>query len=158
MNVESTSRPFQELLYLNVAISEEGLAELRKGRRVVFVPKERVQGIEVRFGSPAERPLIQGILGSVLTAFGLAGVFFLAEGGIAMYRWEAGSLFFTVIGLWLLWETMRRRYYLRVISSNDERKLVFSGKVQKSELSTFLQSATALGYNFKRCINDKKFI
>lgn len=123
----------------------------------MFVPKERVQAIEVRFGSPAERPLAQGILGASLTTLGLASVIFLHGGGIIALRWGLGSVFFGMIGLWLFGETLRRRYYLRVICANDERKLVFSGIVrQKSELLSFLQSATQLGYSFKQCFDDKE--
>lgn len=130
---------------------------MRGGRRVVFVPKEHVQDIEVRFGSPAERPLAQGILGAILTALGLSSVIFLHGGGIVGLRWYLGSPFFGAVGLWILWEALSRRYYLRVVCSNDERKLVFSGTVRrKSELLDFLRSAAQLGYSFKHCFDDKE--
>jgi hypothetical protein len=130
---------------------------MREGRRVVFVRKEHVQAVEVRFGSPAERPLPQGILGAGLTTLGFASVIFLYGGGIVGLRWYLGSLFFGAIGLWILWEALSRRSYLRVICSNDERKLVFSGIVrQKSELLSFLQSATQFGYSFKHCFDEKE--
>jgi len=158
MNAEFTSQASRQLSYLNVAVSEKGLSESSGHRRVVFVPKEQVQSIEIKFGFQAERPLAQGIASSVLIVLGMVGLYLIVTGGLGTLRWALGFIVFGALGAYLLWETLKRGHYLRVICSNDIRKLAFKGPVQKEEMSNFIKNATQFGYNFRDCINQKDFI
>jgi hypothetical protein len=157
LNAEFTSPEKRQLLYLNMAVSEHGLTELSGNRRVVFIPKEQVQSIEIRYGSQAERPLVQGITGLALIVLGIVGLSIMATGSLDMLRWGLGFFVFGGLGAWLLWEVLKRGHYLWVICSNDTRKLVFKGTIQKTELSGFVRSAAQFGYVFRDCLNDKDF-
>jgi len=134
---------------LNVKISEQGLSEFSRGRRIIFIPKEQVQFIEVKFGSYAERPVAQIILGILLGAFGLAGLYLAINGGARGIYWGFGLMGFGAIGALCLYETFKQGYYLCVTCSKDTRKLLFKGTTQKTELSGFIKNAAALGYQFR---------
>jgi hypothetical protein len=157
MNAEFTQPESRPLQYLNIAVSEKGLAEMSGNRRIVFIPKDRVQSIEIRFGPQAERPLIQGMAGLAFIAMGAIGIYTIVEGGIAALRWGLGFLLFGGMGGWLLWEATKQGHYLRVVCFGDARKLVFKGNVQMEELSGFIRSASQFGYSFRDCLSHKNF-
>ena len=154
MNAEITTPESRQLLYLNVAVSEKGLTELSGHRRVVFVPRGQIQRIEIKFGLQAERPLAQGITSAVLIVLGIVGLHLIVTGGLSTLRWALGFIVFGALGVFLLWGSLRRGHYLRVICSNDIRKLAFKGTVRRVELSSFIKSAAQFGYNFQNCLND----
>ena len=137
------------LLYLNIAISENGLSELSRGKRIVFVPKEHVKSVELKYGCQAENPLTQIVFGLVLVAVGVVGVIFLKGGGFALLRLGVGFLLFGCLGAFCVYEGVKKGYYLDVISTNDRRKLVFKGTVDKSALLSFINNSSRFGYNFQ---------
>jgi hypothetical protein len=149
MGIDSTSHDASQVLYLNIAVSEKGLAELSGNKRIIFIPKDQVQGVEIKFGYQADRPLAQGTLGLVLVVVGMVGIFALGGGSSALTEWGLGFVFLGGIGVWLIWEASRRGYYFRVISSNGTRNLRLKGAVQKPELTSFVERASQFGYNFR---------
>ena len=144
--------------YLNIVASENGLSEFSHGKRVIFIPKEHVQRIEVKFGSQAERPLAQAILGLLLIGLGCVGLSLLISGGFSELRWGIGFIIFGGLGTFCLYEAVKRRHYLLVTSLNDTRKLVIRGFIQKEDFSNFIKSATQLGYFFQNGLSDKDMI
>lgn len=157
MSVPSTT-PTNQMTYLNIVVSEKGVSEFSHGQRMIFVPKEQIQRIEIKFGSRAERPLVQIILGLLLVGLGLVGLALLIVGGFVELRWGMGFILFGGLGLFCLYEVLRKGYYLHVISPNDTRKLVIKGAIQKTEFSKFIKAAVQLGYIFQNCLSDKDFI
>ena len=157
MSVPSTT-PTNQMTYLNIVVSEKGVSEFSHGQRMIFVPKEQIQGIEIKFGSRSERPLAQTILGLLLVGIGFVGILLLISGGLVELRWGIGFILFGGLGVFCLYEVLKQGYYLHVIVSNDSRKLVIKGEVQKSELSKFVTGAVRLGYVFQNCLSDKDFI
>ncbi len=157
MNADLTTPESRRLQYLNVVISEKGLAEMSGNRRIILIPKDQVQSIEIRHGLQAERPLVQGITGLAFIGLGAVGIYIMVEGGIAALRWALGFLVFGGLGAWLLWEATKQGHYLKIICLGDSRKLVFKGKIQTEELSGFIRSASQFGYTFRDCLNDKNF-
>lgn len=71
------------LQYLNIVASEMGLAEMNGSRRIIFIPKEQVQKVEIRYGSQAERPLVQGISGLIFIGLGIIGLHMIIAGGLS---------------------------------------------------------------------------
>jgi hypothetical protein len=142
-------QPANEITFLNVKISGEGVSGFHRGKRTVFVPKEQIQSIEARFGSHAERPVVQLVFGIVLTSLGIIGVVFMARAGVAGFRWGLGFIFFGALGIFCLYEVMIRGYYLRIVFANDTRKIVFEGVVRRAELSGFIMQAAQLGYDIR---------
>ena len=147
MNAADSSSGTEQLTYLNITFSNQGVAEFSGKRRVVFIPRDEIRRIESKMGSRAERPLLQGIAGVILCGVGLVGLRLFINAGVAFLRWEAGFVFFGGLGGWLLWEVLEKRHYLLVESSEGNRKLVFHGQVKQAELDEFLRNATRLGYN-----------
>jgi hypothetical protein len=155
VNEQSTSLESRKLLYVNVAVSEKGLAEFSGNRRIVFIPKDQVRNVEIKFGPQAERPIVQAIVALALIGLGVAGLFMLAADGLAAIRLSLGFLVFGGLGVWLLYEASKTGFYLRVICPNDTRKLAFKGVIQKAELLDFTKNAAQLGYDFRDCLNGK---
>lgn len=138
---------------MNLAISEKGLSEFSEGRRIIFIPKDEIQMIEIKFGSSAERPVAQAIVSLMLIALGCVGLMMLT-GGLKGLRWGLGFIFFGCLGIWFLYETFKKNHYLWVICRNDKRKLVFRGTFQEADFSKFISDATKLGYSFKDCAKN----
>jgi hypothetical protein len=153
-----STTPTNQLSYLNIVVSEKGLSEFSHGQRIIFIPKEQIQRIEIKFGSQAERPLVQIILGLLLVGLGLVGLFLLISAGFVELRWGIGFILFGGLGVFCLYEVLRKGYYLDVISSNDTRKLVIKGVIKKTELSKFIKTAVQFGYIFQNGLSDKDFI
>jgi hypothetical protein len=152
--MNTPSSEYKPLSYLNLAISEKGLSEFGGGRRIIFIPKDEVQIIEIKFGSSAERPLIQVIVGLMLAVLGCVGLSLIFSSGMRGLRWGLGFIFFGGLGIWSLYEVFKKNHYLWVICRNDKRKLVFRGAFQEANFSKFISDATKLGYSFKDCVKN----
>jgi hypothetical protein len=135
--------------YLNVRASEKGLSEFHKSTRTVFIPRNQVEAVEVQFGPRAERPMVQMVLGLALVILGIVGLVMAVNGGLRGIYWGAGFAMFGGIGLLCLHEAFRKGHYLRVTCTRDTRKLVFRGTVDQQALSSFVSSASSLGYRFR---------
>lgn len=146
----------KRLAHLNVEISERGISEFSGGKRIVFVPKEEIRKIEVRFGSRAERPFVQLIGALLLLGIGFAGLLMTIDSGMRGFRWGAGFLVFGGFGIWFLHELFSKSHYFQVVCNNDKRKLVIRGKFEAVEFSKFIKDAAELGYNFENCLSDGK--
>jgi putative Mn2+ efflux pump MntP len=82
-----------------------------------------------------------------LGGLGVFGGFLATRVGFALLRWEGGFLVFGGIGLWMLYEVMRKGHNLLVTGPKETRKLVFNGKVEEAELRQFLTDASRFGYD-----------
>jgi hypothetical protein len=147
MNSESTPNATERLSYLNITVSNKGIAEYNGKRCAVFIAREDILHIESGIGSRAENPLGQGILSIILSGLGAYGLFLVSRVGWALLRWEGGFVVFGLIGLWLLYEVLKRGHNLRVTGPKETRKLVFSGKVDEVELKEFLANVARFGYD-----------
>jgi hypothetical protein len=139
----------KRLRYLNIEASEKGLSEFSGNRRVVFIPKDQIQNIEIGFGSSAERPLVQLIFGFLLVGLGLVGLSMIIASGMRGLRWGIGFVVFGGFGIWFLHETLKKSHFLQVVCPNEKRKLVFREKLDKMEFDKFVKDASGLGYNFQ---------
>ena len=147
MNADNQTNDIERLTYLNITFSSKGVAEYSGKKCAVFIPREEIHRVESSFGSRAERPLVQGIAGGVLSGLGVYGLFLVTRVGWALLRWEGGFLIFGGIGVWMLYEAIRKGHNLLVTGPKETRKLVFNGKVEEAELRQFLTNAARLGYD-----------
>lgn len=143
----------QDVQYLGVCFSKEGVAEFEGSQRTVFIPADKIQRLELVHGSPAERPVIQTVSGVVLFLIGCLSFQVIAswfrEGG-TISELHAALAVFLFIGGWMLWGVIRKRTYLLVSAGTDTRKLVFQGKVQAAELEKFgREASTEFGYTIQ---------
>lgn len=138
------------LRYLNVILSGEDIIELDGETMVATIPKESITAIRLKHGSGAERPLLQLLVATVCI---LAGLHFLLVRTLSSKRGLLlllSMLTLLIVGLWLLFEVVRRRAYLEVATRSDVRKIVFKGRVERQKLLGFIQDAnTKLGYEIK---------
>jgi hypothetical protein len=67
---------------------------------------------------------------------GIAGIilFFVTPAG---FRYELGMIFFGAIGGSIIFDTLKERYFFEVEGSKGMNRLVFTKKVQKSDLDKF---------------------
>ena len=140
--------------FLNIILTEEGVGEVEDGRTIVFVPRDQIEMLEFRHGVQAERPAIQAVAGLLFSCLGALGISIFGRGG--SFRLGAGCLVFGVLGVLLLWESLRRGYYLQAICRSDARKLVIRGSIKKAGVSDFVQDAAKLGYHLRDCVNKEK--
>jgi hypothetical protein len=96
---------------------------------------------------------MQVILGLLLVALGLAGVYLVLMGGIRGLYWGLGLIIFGTIGVLCLYEAIRKGHYLCVTCPKETRKLKFVGEIKETELSKFVKDASNLGYSFRDCLN-----
>ena len=151
MNGTITSNNASRVQYLNIVVSESGIREMNENRCVVFMPREKIVRLEIKQGLQAERPLGQVIAGLILVILGILGITML---GTPLILWGAGFLFFGALGAWLLWESLRRGYYLRVVCQADARKLAILGSIENAGFFQFVQDTTQLGYRIRDSSND----
>jgi hypothetical protein len=140
--------------YLNITATEKGISEFSHGRRLIFVPQDKIQRVELRFGCHAENPLLQLLFGAFLAGIGIVGAFCLAKAGVLVMRWGIGFVIFGGVGLFCIYEAVKKGYYLQIVSTDDTRKLQINGAVQKTELLKFMTASAELGYHFQNLLVD----
>ena len=141
--------------YLNLEVSERGISEFSGNRRIIFIARDDIQSIEVRFGSNAERPILQVIGGGLLTALGAAGALMIVNGGGRGLRWGLGFFIFGCLGVWMLYEAIHKSHYLLVTTRNDRRKLVMHGRWSQPDFDQFTTHAASLSYQFTNSRTDR---
>lgn len=125
--------------YAGVVASPDGLAE--KGSRL-RVPRAEIQSVAFLHGSSAQHPIWMFFFGVILIALGLyslrrAYAWWFQGGGV----WDIELLMvgFLVLGVYALWEAVRRVPLLLVRTSRGTRRLVFQGTVTREQIHEFLQ-------------------
>jgi hypothetical protein len=124
------------LKYCNIVVSQRGLAEADGKKVVLFVPAAEVDRIILKFGKAEHRPLVSLLIGLVFT---LVGVFGLIELIIATRSWrfDIGLMFLGVIGLSLIFDSIKQRYFFEVHKSKGHCRLFFSKSASLSEIQNY---------------------
>jgi hypothetical protein len=120
----------------NLVITPRGIAETSGKKIVIFVPAGEIERITVKHGRADHRPILSLSIGII---FSLVGIFGLVELVLATrgYRYELGMVAFGIIGVSLIYDALKQRYFLEVQSRKDTRRLVFSKQVQRSDIHEF---------------------
>jgi hypothetical protein len=130
-----------------VRIAAEGVAEMDRHRRVVFVAREDVIRLDVHFGPGAERPIVLLLVSLVcLTlAVGLMATFVMAvvKGGVRVPASLITGFTFLVPAWWFLDLATRKRWFVAVQTRTACRKLVFHGVRSQHEINQFVHEAKA---------------
>jgi hypothetical protein len=139
----------------NIKFSQDAVCEMDGKKIIVSISKMDILRIVISFGRSAERPIAQGLSGLVLCAIGFfIGLIPLSNIIVGIINGEhineayyvikpfayASPLIF--LGLWLIWSTFRKSYYLLVQTKEGERKL----SIGKSLPSDVYVAASNYGY------------
>jgi len=120
----------------NMVVSMRGFTETDGKKVVIFVPANEIDRIILKFGRPEHRPLVSltiGIICALIGLFGLLEIFWATR----VWRYEIGMMVLGVIGVSLIFDTLKQRYFLEVHKKNGTSRLVFSRKAQKDALENF---------------------
>ncbi len=106
----------QILAFGNLRISSEQVVEMQDNRPVLAVKRQDIRSISLRHGYLARHPFMQMVFATALTICSgtfLLGVISTAMNGLIMF-WPFLSGIFTVLGLWLLYDALRRGHFVEV--------------------------------------------
>ena len=129
-----------DLNYLTIRISEKGISEVHSKRIVLFIPKSEIQNIELRSGSARKIHCYSLDLALCCPAGGIYGLRSLLSGNL-LFRFALALVVFGCVGAWMIWETLQRQTYLLVVTASDSRKVIFKGKIEREDLTKFLEQA-----------------
>ncbi len=146
-----------ELRYEGVVVAANEVAEERRGRRVVAVPREAIRRIEVARGPRGERLVAQAAFACLLFVLGLLSAAILLGELRATYATIhlnlAAGLVFVPLGGLVLWSALRPAYFLRVRTDRDMRKVVFEPKAQADGIADFIERVRRVhGYEVEWCV------
>jgi hypothetical protein len=150
-----------ELRYEGVLLGADLVAEERGGRHVMSVPREAVRRIQLVRGPAGERLVLQSAFALLLVAIGVAAAAYVVgqlqtTGGTFHLNVAAGAMF-VPLGALIMWSAFRPRYYLRVETKNDLRKVGFQTKASVEELAGFVNLAQRVhGYEVEWCIDSPR--
>jgi hypothetical protein len=138
--------------FASVRIGADGLAEMDRSRRILFVPRNEVHGLELVYASAAERPILTALMGVILlllALFPFAFLFLVLTRGGSFHTaifWLTG---FAVPGVWLLWFAFKSRHVLLVHTAKGGRKLAFQRSASHEDIVRFItEAAPRFGYPF----------
>ena len=124
------------LRYDTIAATPRGIAETHRNKIVIFVPAGEINRITLKFGRSDHRPALSmsiGILLALVGVWGLIGCFNPAKEN----RYYLGLVALGIFGGSIIFDTLKKRYFLEVDKKGDLCRLVFSKKAKKSEIDEF---------------------
>jgi hypothetical protein len=127
----------------NILVSPRGIAETAGKKVVFFIPTNDIERIVVNFGRSDHRPIISISIGAVLALVGIFGLveFFIATRG---YRYELGMVAFGLIGSSLIFDALKKRYFLEVYKKKGTCRLVLSKHAKKTDIQDFCQKVRSI--------------
>lgn len=141
----------ESIRLLGVEFSRKGIASVYGARTDLFIAHDDIREIKLRYGQAGERrwlqiPLAVVILGAaVLQIVDLLRWLFF---GGTRYDFQILVLVVLIgVGGWLLWDAVRKQWYMEVQTLHKTRKLAFHEKVSEPMLQLFVQYAQQFGYS-----------
>jgi hypothetical protein len=138
--------------YCGVRLTGDRIMEIEHGSVVHMAATKGIDGILVRQGFQAQRPLVQFILGAALFGLGCLAIYRLigafVRGGWIFAKAEAFLAAFVFLGGWLLWGGVQKGYYLEVMKGRSREKFAFRGEVDSGALERFISDVNSrFGYS-----------
>jgi hypothetical protein len=148
-----------EIKCSTVKITQKGISELDGNKEFIFIPRIKINSISLLYGCGVKRPLVQIILSLI---FILVPVYFFIptilevlasmvadpiepdlieiDNRRSIKQFSALLLAFIPIGIWELYDVIKKKYYL-LITTDKREKITFREKTTKAELKNFLEQA-----------------
>ena len=120
----------------HMVASSRGIAEAHGKKVVIFVPAAEINRIILKFGRSEHRPIVSLTAGAILSLLGVFGLvdLFLAPRGI---RYELGLMALGAIGVSMIFDALKQRYFLEVSKNQAISRLVFSKQAQLKDIREF---------------------
>jgi len=131
---EIETRPI--LKFDNLVVAPRGISEVCAGKVMVFVPTSEIGRVTLKFGRSDNRPTLTLAMGLGLAAAGVAGLFefAIAPGG---YRYELGLVALGAVGGSLIFDTLKKRFFLEIQKKRGVCRLVLSKNTRKAAVQEF---------------------
>jgi hypothetical protein len=124
------------LKYDNISFSERGVFEIQRGRQVAGVLAPDIKQIRLQYGTGANRPIFEAIVGTVLLLVGIKGLLLFIAAPMG-FRYELALMVLGAIGASMLFDVLKRRYVLCVFATDRVHKLSFSGSANLAGIEIF---------------------
>lgn len=141
--------------YAHIRICNEFIEELDGGRRLIAVQRSGIERVELRWGWRSQRPFIQMLFGTVLSVLGMFPsvivLRWLLGGGTLHWIVLALAGFLLLFGGWVMYDSLRRGYFLAVEGQKGRKKLCFARAADRQQIEAFLREAQRrFGYEVER--------
>jgi hypothetical protein len=129
------------LQHENIVVSEQGVFEFRSGKQIDGVSRPDISEIRIAYKTAAGRPILQGVIGTILLAIGICSVgLSLLLSPRSSYVGVGFLLAIGSIGWIMVSDALKRRHILFVTARDGRRhKLLFSVAANASDIELFLQ-------------------
>jgi hypothetical protein len=140
------------LKYDNIVVSPRGLAEAHGKKVVIFVPAPEIERVTLKFGRAEHNPIVSIGIGIILAAVGIFGLYLLSSG--KGNRYDLGMVAMGIIGGSLIFDALKRRYFLEVEKKKGMCRLVFSKRAKQSDIEELCNKMrTVYKYEIKDLAN-----
>jgi hypothetical protein len=148
-------RPAECIEYSGIRISEALIAELDGPRLLVTVKRSNIERVTLRRGWQSRRPFLVLLFGAGLFVIGLFPIRvilrWLLHGGEIHGALLVIAAFLLVFGVWVVYDSLRRGFFLRIEGPQGRQKLCFGRRAVRRDIHEFLcQAEERFGYQFER--------
>jgi hypothetical protein len=147
------------MILSTIEFSAESVSELDGHSKAVTIPRNAIRSISLQYGYSAERPIFQAVIGTVLVLIGfilgvypVAGMLLTGEFPLtpAPLKLVAFAVPLVLIGVYMFYRLLVKRFHLVIYTTSDKRKLVFRDKLSLDQVHVFLLNCkSALGYSMQ---------
>ncbi len=122
--------------YDNILVSSRGITEVHGKKLVLFVPAAEIDHIILKFGRSEHRPIVSLSIGIVLMLIEIYGLVYLILAP-AGFRYEVGMILFGVMGGSVVFDALKKRYFLEIYKTKGMCRLVFSKNARLMDIQDF---------------------
>lgn len=113
------------------------------------IPKVTISSIEYKFGHISRFPLIQLLLSLIVSVIGtlpILHLYIVSVYGGKFKLFEALGVSFLIIGIYLLFSSLRKGAFLEIRTNFGTKRIVFRKGVEQHKINQFLNSTRCFDY------------
>ena len=138
-----TTEDTQILRYDNILVSKRGITEVHDKKVVLFVPSAEIDHVILKFGRSEHRPIVSLSIGIIMTLVGIYGLTYLILAP-AGFRYETGMIVLGAISGTIIFDALKKRYFLEVYKIKGMCRLVFSKNAKLNDIQDFFVKIRAI--------------
>ena len=154
MSADETVDESEAIDFAGIRFGPDDVVEMDGQQVLLRVAKPEIQRIALRQGFYSAHPIVQAVVGIVLTGIGVLPamhlVVWLASGG-TFHAIEAFIVAFVFLGPWLVYDAAKRGPHLDVRTAAGHKRLILDKTVDPETLERFLTTVEGrFGYQVER--------